>query len=412
MRRIVLRTQIILSQNLNHSLFSTTKLFKPIYSLQFNKYIINLQLDQLRKKYRLFLSIQNDYGFDVDEKVKEIHNKHSDEAIELKEEDDQEIGYGQEDETNVMYQAGARGAKQAAQSVVFQEDKVSLPGAQIPNDYSNLQVGAEVKQLFEFIKLLKQFWMQNQSHLFQIMHLRQLIYLHQQSNYVQFKDQSAINQSKRTKLDLINRGKKYYYLSYKKLTTQRKLQHGLLMKQKCIKKVTYIYFIFQIMLDIEELMQVLQLEIEDLFQITQLQGDTWVYQNIVNFSCNLLDILIYQINNNKKIIESLHFLLTLFSEFKTNQLFRQNNDEIQSISNIIKLFPFSSLFADQINLKISSLIINEKNYKFEILSNIKINCQQINPIPFWQNYHNIIQNLQNIKTKLIQNQLFQQLERY
>ncbi|CAD8119515.1 unnamed protein product [Paramecium primaurelia] len=50
-------------------------------------------------------------------------------------------------------------------------------------------------------------------------------------------------------------------------------------------------------------------------------------QEYCEFSCNLLDILIHSINNNRKIIESLHFLFTLFSEFKTNQHFRTNNDE-------------------------------------------------------------------------------------
>ncbi|CAD8112043.1 unnamed protein product [Paramecium primaurelia] len=176
---------------------------------------------------------KNDYGFDVDEKLKEIHNKHSDEAIKLKEEDDQEVGCGQEDETNV-YQAGARGAKQAAQSVVFQEEKVSLPVAQIPNDYSNLQVGAEVKQLFEFIARYFHF-----SFKLQLYKVPQIVldailkpfipdYAPETIGLFTL-DQSAINQSQirftdERNVKVINRGKKYYYLSYKKLTTQRKLQ--------------------------------------------------------------------------------------------------------------------------------------------------------------------------------------------
>ncbi|CAD8119677.1 unnamed protein product [Paramecium primaurelia] len=88
---------------------------------------------------------KNDYGFGGDEKVKKIDNEHYDETIEL---EDGEIGSGEEDED--QYQAGARGAQQAEQSVGFQEGKVPLPaGAYNSNDYSNLQVGAEVKQLFE-----------------------------------------------------------------------------------------------------------------------------------------------------------------------------------------------------------------------------------------------------------------------
>ncbi|CAD8105012.1 unnamed protein product [Paramecium primaurelia] len=91
---------------------------------------------------------KKDYGFGGDEKVKKINNEHYDEAIELEDRDDGEIGSGEEDED--QYQAGARGAQQAAQSVGFQEGKVPLPAsAYNSNDYLNLQVGAEVKQLYK-----------------------------------------------------------------------------------------------------------------------------------------------------------------------------------------------------------------------------------------------------------------------
>ena len=40
-------------------------------------------------------------------------------------------------------------------------------------------------------------------------------------------------------------------------------------------------------------------------------------------ACVLLDIPIHGINNNKNIVESLHVLFTLFSEFKANQHFQQ-----------------------------------------------------------------------------------------
>ena len=40
-------------------------------------------------------------------------------------------------------------------------------------------------------------------------------------------------------------------------------------------------------------------------------------------ACVLLDIPIHDANNNKNIIESLHVLFTLFSEFKANQHFQQ-----------------------------------------------------------------------------------------
>lgn len=43
--------------------------------------------------------------------------------------------------------------QQAAQSTGFQDGKVPIPaGAYNPNDYSNLQVGSEVKELFKYVE--------------------------------------------------------------------------------------------------------------------------------------------------------------------------------------------------------------------------------------------------------------------
>ncbi|CAD8105014.1 unnamed protein product [Paramecium primaurelia] len=113
---------------------------------------------------------------------------------------------------------------------------------------------------------------------------------------------------------------------------QKKLQPVLMMWQKYIKK-SHLHLVSysKIMPDIEELMQVWPEEIKDQFQSNQLPGDNIDVglQEYCQFSCNLLDIPAHSINNNRNIIESLHVLFTLFSEFKTNQHFRQNNDEIQ-----------------------------------------------------------------------------------
>ena len=48
----------------------------------------------------------------------------------------------------------------------------------------------------------------------------------------------------------------------------------------------------------------------------------------------MVDIPIHKLNNNKSIIEALHVLFTLYSEFKENQHFQQDNkpnDNIQSM---------------------------------------------------------------------------------
>lgn len=40
--------------------------------------------------------------------------------------------------------------------------------------------------------------------------------------------------------------------------------------------------------------------------------------------CSMVDIPSHKLANNKSVIESLHILFTLFSEFRSNQHFQQN----------------------------------------------------------------------------------------
>ncbi|CAD8106796.1 unnamed protein product [Paramecium primaurelia] len=146
---------------------------------------------------------KNDYGFGGDEKVKKIDNEHYDETIEL---EDGEIGSGEEDED--QYQAGARGAQQAEQSVGFQEGKVPLPaGAYNSNDYSNLQVGAEVKQLFE----LQYMSASKQNSIFHLYKAPQMVLDAKLKPFIPDyvtaigEDEPTLNQSKKAKLDLLMR---------------------------------------------------------------------------------------------------------------------------------------------------------------------------------------------------------------
>ncbi|CAD8113647.1 unnamed protein product [Paramecium sonneborni] len=296
---------------------------------------------------------KNDYGFGGDEKVKKIDNEHYDEAIELKDEDDEEIVSGEEDED--QYQAGARAGQQAAQSAGFQDGKVPLPaGAYNTNDYSNLQVGAEVKQLFEYIARYKAPQMVLDAKLKPFIpdyvpaigEVDAFIKMPRPDGQPETLglvtlDEPALNQSKKAKLDLLMR--EYVKVANRgKNTTIHAIENAdknpkeitawindvaEIHKKKQPPSVSY----SKIMPDIEELMQVWPQEIEDLFQNTQLPGDNidMGLQEYCQFSCNLLDIPVHSINNNRNIIESLHVLFTLFSEFKTNQHFRQNNDEIQ-----------------------------------------------------------------------------------
>ncbi len=55
--------------------------------------------------------------------------------------------------------------------------------------------------------------------------------------------------------------------------------------------------------------------------------------NYAKLVCNMLDIPIHQLNSNKGVIEALHVLFTLYSEFKDNQHFQKGKDE-----NVMKFY--------------------------------------------------------------------------
>jgi intraflagellar transport protein 46 len=40
--------------------------------------------------------------------------------------------------------------------------------------------------------------------------------------------------------------------------------------------------------------------------------------------CSMMDIPCHKLANNKSVVESLHIMFTLFSEFRSNQHFQQN----------------------------------------------------------------------------------------
>ena len=50
--------------------------------------------------------------------------------------------------------------------------------------------------------------------------------------------------------------------------------------------------------------------------------------------CAMSDVPVHKLQNNKATIESLHVLFTLFSEFRSNQHFQQqNNDGFANAAN-------------------------------------------------------------------------------
>ncbi len=86
--------------------------------------------------------------------------------------------------------------------------------------------------------------------------------------------------------------------------------------------------------DIDALMQVWPQEFEEILAEIQLPGEDLdlSVEDYAKLACTLLDIPIHSASSNsndKNIIESMHVFFTLYSEFKANQHFQQQNEEQQ-----------------------------------------------------------------------------------
>jgi intraflagellar transport protein 46 len=78
--------------------------------------------------------------------------------------------------------------------------------------------------------------------------------------------------------------------------------------------------------DIEKLMQVWPEKMESTLKEISLP-DERINLSVENYSrliCNMIDVPVHPQNSNKCLIESLHVLFTLYSEFKQNQHFQTN----------------------------------------------------------------------------------------
>lgn len=105
-----------------------------------------------------------------------------------------------------------------------------------------------------------------------------------------------------------------------------------LHKQKMAPNVAYT----KQMPDIESLMQIWPEGMENVLKEVAFPDEKLniSVENYAKLVCNMVDIPIHKLNNNKSIVEALHVLFTLYSEFKENQHFQQdnkNNDNIQSM---------------------------------------------------------------------------------
>lgn len=85
--------------------------------------------------------------------------------------------------------------------------------------------------------------------------------------------------------------------------------------------------------NIEALMQIWPEKMESTLKDIPFPGEE-INMSLENYSsivCNMLDLPIHKKDSNKAIIEALHVLFTLYSEFKENQHFQREKDNVQSM---------------------------------------------------------------------------------
>ncbi|CAD8181202.1 unnamed protein product [Paramecium pentaurelia] len=320
------------------------------YSIQYlqNKFAKRL----INYKVQIVLINSEHYGFGCDGKVKKVDNEHYDKAIELKDEDDQEIGSGEEDED--QYQAEARGAQLSG----FKKERFLCllvltiqmiiqiyKYEQKSNNFLSIFLSISIFNLrynkclhkkrilnFKYTKLLKWFWMLNQIHLYQIMYLlkvklihsqkcqdlmanlRHLVQLHQQSIY--------LNKSKKAKLDLLMR--EYVKVANRGINTTI---HAIQNADKNPKEITtQISDVAEIhkkrnlhLFDILKLCLILKNQSKSGLQKSKTYSKalnyhvtilTWVFKNIVN--SQICQIFLF---NQLIIIEKSQSLCMLYSHF-------------------------------------------------------------------------------------------------
>lgn len=79
--------------------------------------------------------------------------------------------------------------------------------------------------------------------------------------------------------------------------------------------------------DVESLMQVWPEKLENLFKDIPFP-DGNINMSVENYTaiiCNMLDVPIHKINEERSLIEATHLIFTVYSEFKENQHFQRNS---------------------------------------------------------------------------------------
>ncbi|EGR28165.1 hypothetical protein IMG5_181870 [Ichthyophthirius multifiliis] len=290
-------------------------------------------------------------------KIQKIDNQHIDEAVDLDSDgqsEDIESHDEPENKDNNILKTQQKSQQQGQEKQLSEEDlkPPQIVGAYNPSDYAHLDVNNEIKELFKYVQRYQPINMQLQSKLRpfipeyypavgEVDAFLKMARPDQQEEQLglHILDEPALNQSNRPVIDLM-----YKELVKKKKDDKSITIHSIENAEKNPKEIQlWINNVAQIrkkkqppsvsytkqMPDIDTLMQVWPQEIEDALSNFKIPSEE-LDLNLMDYSklaCAILDIPVHNTSNNTNVIESLHVLFTLYSEFKANQHFQQNKDQ-------------------------------------------------------------------------------------
>jgi len=232
------------------------------------------------------------------------------------------------------------------------EDDLKIPGAYNPADYVHLNGNSEIAELFGYITRYKPVTVELETG-FKAFIPDYIPAVGEVDAFLKPSrpdaqpetlsllsiDEPCLNQSKKSKLDLMIKE----FMKIKK-TGSNAVVHSIEIADKNPKEIlAWINDVNEVhkkkqppsvvytkpFPEIETLMQEWPLEVEDAFQHIKIPTEE-VDMDLAQYcklACALLDIPVHNTTNNKNVIESLHVLFTLYSEFRANPHFQQNNDQ-------------------------------------------------------------------------------------
>ncbi|EAR96866.2 intraflagellar transport complex B protein 46 carboxy-terminal protein (macronuclear) [Tetrahymena thermophila SB210] len=304
----------------------------------------------------------------ADIKAEKIENQHMDERIELDSEGQSEEIQSQEEEDhqddkqddslqnsnqNKGKNAGRQNYNRTDEDEQDYEAKnTNIPGAYNPADYAHLDVSNEIKELFRYVQRyqpetkeldakLKPFIPDYYPAIGEVDAYIKMPRPDKKDEILglQILDEPCLNQSNKAVVTL-----KYGNSSKQKIDGKLVAIDAIQNAEKNPKQIQmWINNVAEIrktkqphsvsytkpMPEIDELMQEWPQEIEEILQHLKIPSEELDF-NLSDFcklACAILDIPVHDQPNESNVIESLHVLFTLYSEFKSNQHFQQNKND-------------------------------------------------------------------------------------